>query len=130
MGESWMATRRLALRRRSVAGAVAISLVLSVIGWVTASAAISPAGSAEVGPGPAAPRSAVPWKVPGYGSAVIVAATASRLLVQLAAPCQGGSSSLAWFNPATRSLAMVLAMRDNGKDEVVGVVPYYLQGRG
>jgi hypothetical protein len=69
-------------------------------------------------------------KVPGYGSAVIVAATASRLLVQLAAPCQGGGSSLAWFNPATRSLAMVLARRDNGKDEVVGVVPYYLQGRG
>jgi hypothetical protein len=44
-------------------------------------------------------------KVPGYRSAVIVAATASRLLVQLAAPCQGGGSSLAWFNPATRSLA-------------------------
>jgi hypothetical protein len=72
MGETWMTARRVRLRRRSVAAAVAISLVLSVIGWVTASAAASPAGSAEVGPGPAAPRSAVPWQLVGPGWALAI----------------------------------------------------------
>jgi hypothetical protein len=68
-------------------------------------------------------------KIRGFGSAVVVAATGTRLLVQLSQPCQGGGSSLAWFNPASRSLTMVLAMRDKDKDEVVGVLPYYVQGR-
>ena len=68
-------------------------------------------------------------KVPGFGSAVIVAATGTRLLVQLSAPCRDAGSSLAWFDPATRSLTMVLRMTKNENDEVVGVVPHYVQGR-
>jgi hypothetical protein len=60
---------------------------------------------------------------------VIVAATATRLLVQLAAPCIGTGSSLAWFDPATRSLTTVLRLSKDDRDEVVGVVPYYVQGR-
>jgi hypothetical protein len=68
-------------------------------------------------------------KVPGFPSAVIVAATATRLLVQLAAPCIGTGSSLAWFDPATRSLTTVLRLTKDDNDEVVGVVPYYVQGR-
>jgi hypothetical protein len=67
--------------------------------------------------------------VPGFGSAVIAAAMPTRLLVQLSMPCHGPGSSLAWFDPASRSLTMVLAMRGNGQDEVVSVLPFYVQGR-
>lgn len=69
-------------------------------------------------------------KVPGFRNAMIVAATATRLLLQLNHPCQGGGVALAWFTPATRSLTTVLAWRDKGADEVTQVLAHYLQGEG
>jgi hypothetical protein len=67
--------------------------------------------------------------VSGFRNVVILAATASQLLVQLSTPCQVNGTSLAWFNPASRSLTMALAAREGGTDDVVGVLPYNVQGK-
>jgi hypothetical protein len=66
-------------------------------------------------------------KVPGSGSTTTVAATASRLLVRRSPSC-GIGSSLAWFNPVTRSVTVAVPDRHDAFG-VMNVVPYYVQGK-
>jgi hypothetical protein len=67
-------------------------------------------------------------RVPGAVDITIDTATASRLLVQRRASCETVSTSLAWFNPATRKLTVAVAAR-HGVWGVSAVVPYYVQGK-
>ena len=50
--------------------AVTVIIALSAVGSVTAAAALHATPSGQVGPGPAAPRSAIPWKLVGPGWAL------------------------------------------------------------
>jgi len=64
--------------------------------------------------------------VPGSGDSVIVTAAAARLLVRRTAAC-GIGTSLAWFDPVTRSVTVAVPARHHALG-VINVIPYPARG--
>jgi hypothetical protein len=65
--------------------------------------------------------------VPGAGSALVVNATRSKLMVERINGCMPGIS-LVWFNPATRAMKVAIPVGKN-QEGVTKVVPYFIAGK-
>ena len=65
--------------------------------------------------------------VPGAPSSLIVNATRSTLMVERISAC-APSTSLVWFNPATRKMTVAIPDRHN-QFGVTEVVPYFIAGK-
>jgi hypothetical protein len=65
--------------------------------------------------------------VPGAGSALVVNATKSALMVERINGCNPGIS-LVWFNPKTRAMTIAIRVRKN-QEGVRDVVPYFIAGK-
>ena len=65
--------------------------------------------------------------MPGAPSSLIVNATRSTLMVERISECSP-STSLVWFNPATRKMTVAIAVHQH-QVGVTAVVPYFITGK-
>ena len=66
--------------------------------------------------------------VRGAGSALVVNATSSKLMVERINGCMPGIS-LVWFNPKTRAMKVAIPIAGKNQEGVRDVVPYFIPGK-